>query len=242
MKSRLAIAITLWGWLLFVSWLSYDFVEYGNRWITHIFELDHPYEIHGFYILIFLVPFIYTFLGYLVNEREKLLQTVRESEAKFRSLSLHDELTGLYNRRGFDFLVEQQFRIARRARKPMILLFLDVDGLKLINDNLGHKEGDRALLDTADILRSHIRTADILARIGGDEFAALINDSSEALPRILAERFEESLHNLGVDGTRKYKLSFSVGFARYDPESPCSAEELLDRADQNMYQCKQHGS
>lgn len=238
MKSRLATAVTLWGWLLFVSWLAYDYVEYGDRWVIHIFEPARPYEVHGFYILIFLVPFIYTFLGYLVSEREKLLRKVRESEAEFRSLSLHDELTGLHNRRGFDFLAEQQFRIARRTQNAMILLFADVNGLKLINDNWGHKEGDRAVIDTANILRAHIRSADILARIGGDEFVALINDSSEALPRILAGRFEESLNKLNGEKTRQYTLSFSVGFARYDPASPCSAEELLDQADRNMYRSK----
>lgn len=239
MKSKLAVAITLWGWLLFVAWLSYDYAEYQDRWIIHIFQPAYSYEIHGFHILIILVPFIYTFLGYLVNEREKLLKKVQESEEKFRALSLYDELTGLHNRRGFSFLTEQQFKITNRTKKGMLLLFADVDNVKWINDNLGHQEGDKALIDTANILKTHIRKADMLARFGGDEFVALINDTSEALPEILSTRLKESLQNHNREGKNHFKLSFSVGFAHYDPASPCSIEELFDQADKNMYENKQ---
>jgi diguanylate cyclase (GGDEF)-like protein len=238
-KSKLAVAVALWGWLLFTSWLSYDYAEYQNRWIVHIFQPAESYEIHAFHILIFLVPFIYTFLGYLVNEREKLLQRVKDSEENFRSLSLQDELTQLHNRRGFEFLVDQQFKIVNRKKKKLLLLFLDVDNMKWINDNLGHKEGDEALIDTANILKMHIRKADILARIGGDEFVAIINDTSHALPEIISQRLEESLQNHKEERTRRYNLSFSVGFAWYDPASPCSIEALLDQADRNMYENKQ---
>jgi len=239
--SRLALAITLWGWLLFVSWLSYDYAEYQNRWIIHIFQ-PAPYEVHGFHILIFLVPFVYTVLGYLVNEREKLLKKVKESEEKFRSLSLQDELTHLHNRRGFDFLAEQQFKIASRTNKEMLLLFVDVDKMKWINDNLGHKRGDQALIDTANILKKHIREADILARFGGDEFVALINNPSETLSEVLTQRIKESLENYNAGGAQDFKLSLSLGFARYDPETPCSIEELLDQADKNMYRHKEGNS
>lgn len=73
MKSKLAIAITLWGWLIFLVWLPYDYAVYHDRWIIHIFKPAYAYEINAFHVLIFLVPFIYTFLGYLVNERESFL-------------------------------------------------------------------------------------------------------------------------------------------------------------------------
>jgi GGDEF domain-containing protein len=202
MKSRLATAIVLWGWLLFAAWLSYDYAEYPKHWVVHIFRPSVYYEVYGFHILIFLVPFIYTFLGYLVNEREKLLGKIRESEERFKSLSLHDELTNLHNRRGFSFLAEQQLKVAARTKKAMLLVFVDVDNMKWINDKMGHHSGDNALIDAASILRMHIRRADVLARIGG------------------------------------YKLSLSVGFARYDPACPCSLEELLDQADKNMYRHK----
>lgn len=238
-KSKLAFAVALWGWLLLISWLSYDYSEFGNRWMTHIFQKNDRYEVHAFHVLIFLVPFIYTLLGYLVNEREKLLRKVKDSEENFRSLSLHDELTNLHNRRGFSFLADQQFKVAERTKKKILLLFVDVDNLKWINDNLGHNIGDRALIDTADILRMHIRKADILARFGGDEFAAVISETSDSLSQVLSERLEESLRALNQKTTPGYKLSFSIGFARYDPASPCSLEAMIERADKVMYENKQ---
>jgi diguanylate cyclase (GGDEF)-like protein len=237
LKSKLALAITLWGWLLFVTWLSYDYAVFQQGWIVHIFHPAYSYEIHSFYVLIFLVPFLYTFLGYLVNEREVLLRRIRESEEKFRTLSLRDELTNLLNRRGFHFLAEQQLKIANRTGEKMLLLFADVDNLKSINDNRGHQTGDGALMDTAAILRRHIRQADLLARISGDEFVALIGDASESLPEALSSRIQESLlnrHGDMADG----KVSLSIGFAWYDPESPRSMEELVELADENMYRNK----
>lgn len=103
MKSKLAIAITLWGWLLFVAWLSYDYVEYQDQMFVHIFQPPYSYEKTSFYIMIILAPFVYTVMGYLVNEITKLLKTVMESQEKYRALSLVDELTNLCNRRGFYF-------------------------------------------------------------------------------------------------------------------------------------------
>jgi len=239
MKSRLAIAVTLWGWTIFISWLSYDYIEYQARWLIHIFQPVYSYEIHSFHVLIILIPFIYTLLGYLVNEREKLLGKSKESEEKYRKLSLHDELTDLHNRRGFEFLVEQQLKIANRTKKGMFLLFADADNLKWINDNFGHQEGDKALIDTANILKKHVRKSDILARIGGDEFAALIDKTREDLPEILIQRLGESISLYNAEGTRSFKLSLSIGFAHYDPTSPCSIKDLLNHADKNMYEQKQ---
>jgi diguanylate cyclase (GGDEF)-like protein len=237
-KSRLAIAVSLWGWTIFIAWLSYDYVEYQARWLIHIFYPAEIYEIHAFHVLIILIPFIYTLLGYLVNEREKLLEKIKDSEEKFRKLSLHDKLTGLHNRRGFDFLAEQQLKIVNRTKKGMFLLFVDVDNLKWINDNFGHQEGDKVLIDTANILKRHIRTSDVLSRIGGDEFAALIDKTHEDLSEILTQRLEETVRIYNAEETRSYKLSLSIGFAHYNPATPCSIKDLLNHADKNMYEQK----
>jgi diguanylate cyclase (GGDEF)-like protein len=238
MKSKLAIAITLWGWLLFVVWLSYDYAVYQDRWIIHIFQPAFSYEIHTFHILIILIPFIYTLLGYLVDEREKLLTKIKHSEEKYRELSLLDELTSLYNRRGFDFLAEQQVKKADRTKNGMLLLYTDVDNIKWINDKFGHQEGDKVLIATSGILKKHIRKSDILARIGGDEFVALMEKTTDDLPQIIAKRLRESILNYNIAGTRSYKLFLSIGFAHYDPTAPCSLQELLNHADENMYEQK----
>jgi diguanylate cyclase (GGDEF)-like protein len=239
MKSKLAIAIILWGWLLFVVWLSYDYAEYPSRWIVHIFQPEYRYEIHSFYVLIFLIPFIYTLLGYLVNEREKLLERIKESEERYRMLSLYDDLTGLHNRRGFDFLAEQQLKRANRTKHGMFLLFADIDNIKWINDNFGHQEGDKVLIDTAKILKERIRESDILARIGGDEFVALIDKTTDDLEEVIAKRLDEAISIYNAEGNSSLKLSLSIGFAEYDPASRRSIKELLDDADKNMYEQKQ---
>lgn len=163
---------------------------------------------------------------------------------ELRAKSLADELTGLYNRRGFLFLAQQQLKIADRTKRGMLLLFADLDGMKQINDTLGHHEGDRALVETARILKESFRDADIIARMGGDEFAIIAMEARKDSAEILIDRIREKLDSHNAKGDFRHKLSISVGVARYDPECPCSLDELLARADASMYdqkQAKQHG-
>jgi len=238
MKSKLAIAITLWGWLIFVVWLSYDYAVYQDQWIIHIFKPTYIYEIHAFHVLIFLVPFIYTFLGYLVNEREKLLKKIKESEEKYRSLALIDELTGLYNRRGLLTMVEHYLKIVKRQKKGMFLLYADFDDLKQINDKWGHQEGDFALNETSKILKQIYRESDIIARIGGDEFIVIPVGSTEEYVDIVINRLQKALEIYNSQSNLGYKLSLSLGISFYDPEHPCSIEELMAQADKSMYERK----
>jgi len=159
----------------------------------------------------------------------------KKGEEELRALSLVDELTHLYNRRGFFTLGEQQLKIAHRMKKEMLLLFADVDHLKWINDNLGHPEGDLALMDTASILRETFRDSDIIARFGGDEFVVLAIETPEVSHELLTTRLQE---NLKTHNTRKnslYTLSLSMGVARYTPENPMTFQELLAQADAAMY-------
>lgn len=160
------------------------------------------------------------------------------TEEALRDLSLVDDLTGLYNRRGFMALAEQQFKIANRTRKDLSLLFADLDDLKKINDSLGHDEGDRALAGAAAALRDAFRDSDILARIGGDEFAVLAIDASDWKPAALARRVRDKVAALNTRKDRGYTLSLSLGIACYDPDKPCSVQELLVLADRRMYEDK----
>ena len=238
MKSKLAIFTIISGWLLFSAWLAYDYFEYQERMLIHIFKPTVDYESTSFHILIILAPFVYTIIGYLVNERVKLLERIKQSEEKFRALSLIDELTGLHNRRGFFFLAEQQLKISTRTKKGILLLFADIDDVKSINDNLGHNEGDKALIDTAKILKKTFRKADIMARIGGDEFVILALETGDTGTELLSKRLHENLKSYNAEEGRRYKLSLSMGFARYDHEYPLPLEELLIKADTNMYEKK----
>jgi len=165
---------------------------------------------------------------------------VRMEEA-LRAMLLIDELTGLYNRRGFVTLGRQQLKTADRAKRRMVLLFADFDDLKWINDTFGHLEGDKALIEVADVLKETFRESDILARIGGDEFVVLAIETNGAPVEVLTARLQENLEAHNAEGDLRYKLSLSVGIARYDPEHPCSIDELLARADKSMYE-KKHGN
>lgn len=162
----------------------------------------------------------------------------KQTEEALRTLSLADELTGLYNRRGFFTLAEQQLKIAKRMKKKMLLLFVDLDDLKLINDTHGHSEGDLALIEIANTLKKIFRESDLIARIGGDEFAVLVTETEGSNAETLAARLLEGLRAYNAKKSRGYNLSISIGISRYDPENPCTIDELLSLADKLMYKQK----
>jgi len=157
---------------------------------------------------------------------------------KLENLSLTDELTGLYNRRGFILMARQTILVAIRRKTPMFLLFLDMDNLKQINDTLGHSAGDDALRRMAGILKATFRGSDIKGRMGGDEFAVFPVDTIEAGVQAVMARLEESLRAFNRSERVPYKLAFSAGIAAYDPAKPTTIEELLVRADKLMYEAK----
>jgi diguanylate cyclase (GGDEF)-like protein/PAS domain S-box-containing protein len=167
------------------------------------------------------------------------ITTRKRIEEMLRALLLIDELTGLYNRRGFSTLGQQQLKMADRTKRRMWLLFADFDHLKRINDTFGHPEGDRALMEVADVLTETFRESDVVARIAGDEFVVLAMETGEAGADVIATRLQENLEARNAREGRRYKLSLSVGVAGYDPENPCSIDELLTRADRLMYEQKQ---
>lgn len=163
----------------------------------------------------------------------------REQEQTLRSLTIIDDLTNLYNRRGFLTLAERHLKLAVRKKTGVFLLFADLDGLKIINDTFGHLEGDRALVDAADILRASFRSADIIARLGGDEFTVFPIEAAAESASILMGRLEEQLqrHN-EANQSRGYRLALSVGIARFEPDSSWSIDQLLEHADKALYQQK----
>jgi diguanylate cyclase (GGDEF)-like protein len=164
-------------------------------------------------------------------ERHRLLSALR-------SLSLIDDLTGLYNRRGFADLGEQYLKLARRTARGVTMVFLDVDRFKTINDSLGHHVGDRALMRVADILRDTFRRSDIVARLGGDEFAVLALEASGESAELLLDRLRERFRDFNRASREPYQLTVSIGMARHDGDSRIRLEDLLAEADNAMYQEK----
>jgi diguanylate cyclase (GGDEF)-like protein len=114
-----------------------------------------------------------------------------------------------------------------------LLLFIDMDDLKWINDHYGHNEGDQALIDFANILKKTFRESDIIARIGGDEFVVLLESTDED-GEILITRLYENVKDYNAKRSQRI-LSISVGTAQFDPEYPISTDELLSKADALMY-------
>jgi diguanylate cyclase (GGDEF)-like protein/PAS domain S-box-containing protein len=159
-------------------------------------------------------------------------------EKELHRLSIVDELTGLYNRRGFLTLSEQQLKLAERTKKSILLFFLDLDHMKWINDTLGHHEGDTALAEIAAILRQTFRESDIIGRVGGDEFAVLAIDGTDEARVVPMNRLRNALENYNKPEGRKYQLSLSIGIARYEPDEPASLDELMAQADTLMYEEK----
>jgi diguanylate cyclase (GGDEF)-like protein len=161
-------------------------------------------------------------------------------QAELGSLALSDELTGVYNRRGFLALAERQLKLGRRSGRAILVFFADVDGLKQINDKFGHKEGDLALVHAAQVLEKTFRDSDVIARFGGDEFAVLALEVSGHSESTIRARLDRNLKELNARYSR-CTLSISLGAARFDPtspRSPASIEQLMIRADEAMYEEK----
>ena len=166
-----------------------------------------------------------------ITERKKM-------EEGLITLSITDLLTGLYNRRGFIMFAEQQLKLSNRSKRGMLLFFTDLDGMKWINDTLGHEEGDKALIEAATVLKDTFRSSDIIARMGGDEFAVLTIDTTDINPEIITARVQNLIDIRNRRENRRYTLSISVGSSFYDPENPCSIDELMAEADKSMYEHK----
>lgn len=162
---------------------------------------------------------------------------IRRMETSIRNLSLRDELTGLYNLRGFKLLAEQALRMAQRSHLPFSLLFIDVDDLKQINDSMGHAVGSAMLAETAELLKASVREADVVGRIGGDEFAVAGQFTKQAILEA-AERLEAQALLTRGEASHSLAISLSIGHVTAEPGAQETLQELLEKADAVMYHQK----
>jgi diguanylate cyclase (GGDEF)-like protein/PAS domain S-box-containing protein len=196
----------------------------GNyRWVV---EFGSPFhEIDG------------TFGGYISSCYD--IQDRKTIEKTLEIMSTTDELTGLLNRRGFFTLAKQQVKLANRNNKKLLLFYMDLDGLKKINDTIGHSEGDLALIEAATVLKEIFRESDIIGRLGGDEFAVLLFEPmSSSDEQAIFFRLSEILRERNARPGRLYTLEISAGINSYDPAHPRSLDELISQADTLMYKEK----
>jgi diguanylate cyclase (GGDEF)-like protein len=158
-------------------------------------------------------------------------------EREIHDLSLRDELTGLYNRRGFYVLAAQAFRLAQRSKTPFSILFLDMDGLKLVNDTLGHETGSALLKEMASVLAVQFRETDVVGRLGGDEFVMAGNADTEDMARAV-ERLKIATEEANAATNRAYVMTYSHGVVTADMTRRETLDDLLSAADRMMYQVK----
>ncbi len=184
-----------------------------------------------------------TLVGHLftyrdVTLREQSRQLLEQQAEELRALSLVDELTGLYNRRGFLTIATQQIKVLDRSAQKGLVVFLDLDNLKTINDLSGHDRGDLALIETARVLRHCFRNSDVIARLGGDEFIVFALGTGEESEALVRERLGARLAEANQRSDIGFPLAFSLGIADYDPARGEMIEEVIARADVRMYEEK----
>ena len=170
--------------------------------------------------------------------REERRAELERSNLELQDIALMDELTRVPNRRGFLRRAGEQLDLAARAGRTAILLFVDVDGLKAVNDELGHEEGSRLLVDVADVLTGTGRATDIIARLSGDEFCLFGVGDPRFSMEVLTRRLEAAVATFNAVEGRPYVMSLSYGAAVFSPERPSTLDALMREADDRMYEHK----
>ncbi len=243
--------INIWHFL----WIAIVFSEIFTALFNSILSLIFSGKVSQDLLLIgsidaFIVPLIVTpVVIYFIKHTERLrdineqlqdeIEERKQLEKSLHALSVTDELTHIYNRWGFFTLAEHKLKIADRREKEILLLIIDIDNLKMINDKYGHNEGDRTLIETSEILKESFRDIDIVARTGGDEFIILQIADADVPYETIISRLKNNLKIYNKRESLDYKLSISIGWSIYNPKSPCSLDELIAQADKLMCDEKQ---
>ena len=165
-----------------------------------------------------------------------MTKKINDLEKSLRELSLTDELTKIYNRRGLYTLGDHLYRESRRNKIPMTVIFFDLDGLKKVNDTYGHDTGSELIKDFACLLQENLRDSDILARVGGDEFVIITHN--EDCQQFILNRFDNAVKAFNESGKKIYEIHYSAGMTYFNPDENRSFSEIIDEADAKMYQIK----
>ena len=208
---------------LFISILSIVFWFFAKTNLFSSLSLDNYINL--------LIKSIFVFLQYL------FIVYVKKLYNEVKSLSLVDDLTGLYNRRGFNLLAQHETSKINRKKENISLMFIDIDNFKTENDNRGHKEGDKILKELSHVIKNTTRNIDIAARFGGDEFCVLLPDVDKNETDIIANRIIDHFHQSCVRSS--WDISISIGIITTDKQF--ILEELVKRSDELMYKAKKGG-
>lgn len=177
--------------------------------------------------------------GYIIDitPQKAAEKALRQREEQLKMLSLTDELTGLYNRRGFFALGEHTLRVARRHARGLGVICVDIDGLQAVNDRFGHAHGDETLRAVADVIRASVRDSDVVGRVAGDEFVILVEDEPEVTAAVTA-RLRRRAALVDGGGARPPRIALDIGAVDWEPGEEVSLQQLVERADQRMHDDK----
>ena len=173
-------------------------------------------------------------------ELRRLSLLLQEANKDLQNLSLTDDLTGLYNRRGFLFHAEQQLKLfrSRKTDRGLWVMLLDMDGLKNVNDTYGHAEGSWAIIELSKILKKTFRASDVVSRFGGDEFVVLIINTFDEVSEKIAERLQKQLDNFNAENEKPYAVNASFGLVPIEFDGKTTIEDSIKEADREMYRHK----
>ena len=227
--------------LLFILILSIFICELASYYLSMILSVSVspgiPF-IDSVLLVIILSPVLYLFFYRPLSIQ---FNKLKKAEIMQRELALIDELTGLYNRRGFLSYANHLLVLSNRTQKGLLLIYADLDGLKQINDGFGHEAGDKAIIFIAKVLQQTFRRSDVIGRIGGDEFAIFALEAKTESLDMLRKRLKDNLALAAFNCDSKCKPGLSFGIIYYNPEKPQAIEELLKKADRLMYEEKHSG-
>ena len=173
---------------------------------------------------------------YVIGHAQDVTELI-EAQKQLKNLTLTDDLTGLYNRRGFMTMAEQQLKleIHEKTARGLTLMFADIDGLKQINDHYGHEAGSEAIVNLSRVISSALRDADLVARWGGDEFVILTIGSHDDDAHAMSERINDKICEYNAQSGKPYQLACSIGVAPLPLDGNRSLEDILAEADKAMY-------
>ncbi len=180
--------------------------------------------------------------GIIIKPKDDLINRLLKLEKDNRhlqALSITDELTGLYNKRFFNKQLKIEIARTKRTGEPFCLMFIDLDNFKSVNDNLGHAKGDEFLINICRQISQKIRPTDFACRYGGDEFTAILSETSLLDGILIAQRWHELIKSVAMK--MKVKVSSSIGIDEYDVTCAMSPEEFLEKVDQELYSAKRTG-
>lgn len=229
-KQRLYPGNIIYRQMVAVSFAALFLVGFVLSFLSLLTDIRFPFELLFGSLFLGSACFVYIAFRIAADTQSHLEQRTGQyntAEDRIRGLSLHDKLTGLYNRQGFITLMDSHLKLACRQKKSIALFYADIDDLKGVNDNLGEQEGDMMLRETANILKSSFRGSDIVARIGGDEFVVFLIGASEDCFGIINGNFRKVIEEHNSRVHEKYKLAVSTGVTSYDPGYNDSIDSLL---------------